>query len=282
MNKILRTSWQFFVYSNLYIVLVAGLMTTEVYSLVLLQTPDLHFILFVGFSTLSSYSLHWYFPGPSRIITPRTSWLKKNRHIHGILLLVGLAGTAWTLTYFMDSLQWIGLSAIATFLYTAPKLPLPGLVKLRRTAYGKTVFLAAVWTYVTVLLPVLVSRHEWTPELISFCISKYLLIFIICILFDYRDRDDDTAAGIRSLITYLSPAGIQRLFLFSFILFCITTVTAGYMHFSYYSMGALLAPGIICLLLYKKATRNFSDNLYYVILDGLMAFSAVLHLFTVI
>jgi hypothetical protein len=40
----------------------------------------------------------------------------------------------------------------------------------------------------------------------------------------------------------------------------------------------LLVPGVIVLLLYNYAKRNFSDYLYYFILDGLMMLSALLML----
>lgn len=282
MKAILRTTWQFVVYSNLYIVLVAGLMATEVYPLILHTQPDPQYILFVCFSTLSSYSLHWYFSGHSAVITPRTAWLKKNKNIHGYFLLAGLAGTAYTLFYFQQHLHWIAIAALATFLYTAPKLPIPALRQLRKVALGKTIFLAAVWTYVTVVLPVLISSQAWSERLTFFCISKYFLIYMICILFDYRDREDDKAAGVRSLITYLSPAAIQRLFYVSFALFLAGTFGAAAHAFSSYTIAALLAPGILCALLYRRATRIFRDTLYYVVLDGLMGFSALLHLFTVI
>ncbi len=38
----------------------------------------------------------------------------------------------------------------------------------------------------------------------------------------------------------------------------------------------LLIPGIILAFLYPMARRNFSDYLYYFILDGLMMLSALL------
>ncbi|HPN59390.1 MAG TPA: hypothetical protein PLU11_09460, partial [Chitinophagaceae bacterium] len=113
-----------------------------------------------------------------------------------------------------------------------------------------------------------------------FTISRYFAVYMICILFDYRDRTDDKNAGIRSLITYMEPTGIRRLFLFSFLIFILSTLGLYGQRLSAESVLLILIPGFIVEGLYRRATRDFSDMLYYFVLDGLMAFSALLTLFT--
>lgn len=168
---------------------------------------------------------------------------------------------------------------MATFLYSAPKLPNHYLQQLRKLAFGKTIFLAAVWTYVTTALPFLIQAEPWNTAHTLFTISRYFAVYMICILFDYRDRTDDKNAGIRSLITFMDPAGIRRLFLFSFLIFILTTLGLYGQGIPAETLFLLIVPGFIVAGLYRRATRNFSDMLYYFVLDGLMAFSAGLTLF---
>jgi 4-hydroxybenzoate polyprenyltransferase len=97
-------------------------------------------------------------------------------------------------------------------------------------------------------------------------------------LFDYRDRDDDKADGVRSLITFLSDRHIQMLFYSSFAVFAICTIALYYYGFSWLVIGVLLLPGIVVAFSYNKATRTFADLYYYFFLDGMMAASALLML----
>jgi predicted membrane channel-forming protein YqfA (hemolysin III family) len=82
--------------------------------------------------------------------------------------------------------------------------------------------------------------------------------------------------GIRSLITWLSDKGITLLFCGSLMVFAVSTIGMIRHDFSLLTILLLLVPGIVTGLLFRHAKRNFSDILYYFILDGLMALSAVL------
>lgn len=280
MNTI-KSCWTFFIYSNLFIAGCAALMTAQSS---LFFTPDSarpDFAFFVFFSTLCSYSFHWYFTGPSAIVTPRVGWLQQYRRVHVLFFFIGLAGS---ILFFFKGYTaywlWIMGATFATFLYSAPKLPHPHLQLLRNLALGKTIFLAAVWTFVTTVLPFVIQSDTWTFSNTLFTISRYFAIYMICILFDYRDRTDDKIAGIRSLITFMEPAGIHRLFLFSFGVFIVSTLLLYSQGIAPLSIFLLLLPGFIVAGLYRLATTDFSDMLYYFVLDGLMAFSALLTLFT--
>ena len=166
----------------------------------------------------------------------------------------------------------------SNFFVFCTKIPNKYLRLLRKVAWGKTIFLAAVWTYVTTVLPMIISRQDWTPAFSLFVISRYFFIYAICILFDLRDREDDKADGIRSLITYLGTGSIKILFTLSLLIFAITTLLLYNYHFTSLQIILLFSPGIILALLYNRASRDFSDMLYYFVLDGLMAFSALLTL----
>ena len=264
----------FFVYSNLFIAGCAVAMVDQTYRFLLHSPVNAHFLLFVLFSTLCSYSFHWYLTSHSVIPSPRIKWLEKNRNIHAVLFIIGLTGAGIFFFYLLPYWYWLLIGVFITFLYSAPKLPYRHFKILRKVALGKTIFLAFVWMYVTTILPVIISDREWNTSYVLFAVSRFFQIYAICILFDWRDREDDKAEGIRSLITYLSEKSILNLFTFSIIIFGICTMFLYRYEYKISDIIILLIPGMLTTALYKSAKRNFSDVFYYFILDGLMAFSA--------
>jgi 4-hydroxybenzoate polyprenyltransferase len=202
----------------------------------------------------------------------------KYKSLHFILYLIGLIGSGLYVFKLREHWFWLGIGAFVTFLYSAPKLPQKVFSQLKRIAVGKTFFLAFVWMYVTTVLPLVTSGHSWRIEFTWFTLSRFLLIYAICIPFDYRDREDDKADGIRSMITYLDEGGIDNLFALSIFLFGIFTLLLLLYGFSYWQVGTLLLPGIIMAALYNYSKRHFSDYFYYFVLDGLMMLSSLLML----
>jgi len=267
---------RFFIYSNLFIAGCAVALVDQTYRLVLQREPNPYFLLFVLFSTLCSYSFHWYLTDHSVLPSPRINWLKKNRLVYVVFFWVGLAGAATLFFYLLPFWHWLLLAAIITFLYSAPKIPHPFFRALRKVAWGKTIFLALVWMMVTTLLPFIVSGEPWRNDFTFFIISRFFQIYAICILFDYRDREDDKADGIRSLITYLNEKEILTLFVSSILVFIGFTLLLLPQGYPVQTVVLLLVPGIITACLYNYARKHFGDFFYYGVLDGLMAFSALL------
>jgi 4-hydroxybenzoate polyprenyltransferase len=269
---------RFFVYSNLFIAICAVLMVSQTCQLLLHAPPNLYFLAFIFFSTICSYSFHWHLSAVVTPVSSREKWQQRYKQLHLILLVVGVIGSAVFFFYLIQYWQWLLLSGVITFLYSAPKIPHKYFRVLRKVAIGKTVFLAFVWMYVTTILPVMISNHSWQSDFTLFALSRFFLIYAICILFDYRDKEDDKSKGIRSLITFLSEKGIQSLFISSIVLFIVFTGWLWFYQYSLFIIVLLLIPGIITAGLYNYAKKNFSDTLYYLILDGLMALSAILTL----
>jgi 4-hydroxybenzoate polyprenyltransferase len=233
---------------------------------------------FVFFSTICSYNFHWYLTPYSVNPSRRALWTQRHKVLHFILYLVGLVGSAVYFFYLLSHILALCFGAFVTFLYSAPKLPQTIFRRLRDVAVGKTIFLAIVWTYVTTVLPLIIAGATWGGGPVLFVISRFFLIYAICIPFDYRDREDDRKDGIRSLITLLNEKGIDRLFIFSLVVFGLSTLGLGFFHYPGFYILLLLTPGILMAALYKRAKTDFSDYLYYIVLDGLMMFSGLLML----
>ncbi|HRN56736.1 MAG TPA: hypothetical protein PLL71_09805 [Agriterribacter sp.] len=274
----MRTLLRFFINTNLYISFCAVLMVGQTNQLFLLSHHNTVFYLFVFFATLCSYNFHWYLTPLVPSASPRMAWNHRYRTLlfcmYSISLLLSLY-FAWQLS---DYWLPISIGVFATFLYSAPKIPHKYFSLLSKVAIGKTLFLTFVWMYVTTALPVMVADAEWTTGHTLFCISRFCLIYAICILFDYRDREPDRAQGVKSMITWMSEKNILLLFLVSLGLYAISTMALYGPAFSVFTIILLLIPGGIVLGLYHYAGKHFSDFLYYFVLDGLMMFSSLLTL----
>lgn|SRR6185369_3621001 len=274
----MRSVFRFFVYSNLFIATCAILMVNQTCRLLLHAVPNNYFLGFVFSATICSYSFHWYLTSFPKLSSPRIEWLKQYKYFHLVLFFAGLAASAYFFYFFIDSWYWIILSMLFTFLYSAPKIPHRYFRVLLNVAIGKTIFLAFVWTYVTSVLPFVLANGKWTTAVILFFIGRFFFIYAICIMFDYRDRESDKAEGIRSMITYFSEAGVNRLFFSSLLIYAVTTIFLLRYDFSLLNVILLLIPGVITAMIYDHSKKNFSDVLYYFVLDGLMMLSALLML----
>jgi 4-hydroxybenzoate polyprenyltransferase len=266
----------FILFSSLYIALCAVVMVCQVQLIFPNVLLPAAFYIFIFFSTVCSYNFHWYLTRRSATGSERLQWAIKYKSLHLILYVIGLVGTIAAFVPLSRHWRWIAFGGFVTFLYSAPKIPQKIFIGLRRVAIGKTVFLAFVWMYVTTLLPLLITGIAWQRAFTWLALSRFFLIYAICILFDYRDREDDKADGIRSMITWLNERGINYLFAFSIGLFIVFTLALYGNGLEPLIIFLLLLPGIIVAAMYNYAKKNFSDYLYYFVLDGLMMLSGLL------
>jgi 4-hydroxybenzoate polyprenyltransferase len=272
--ELIKSSIHFLVFSSIYIAACALVMIHQTNQLLNLQYDIFHYYGFVFFSTICSYNFHWGLTPSVETDMVRLGWTVRNKSVHKIMFVIGAIGAAWYFFYIREHWFWLSIGVILTFLYSAPKVPY--LRTLRNIAVGKTIFLAMVWMYVTTALPIFISGENWGSSQILFCASRFLFIYSICILFDYRDRDYDRKEGIRSMITYLDDKGVDKLFYLSLLLFSITTILMLWSGFTTLQVVLILLPGIVMIPLYYLGKKNFSDYLYYIMLDGMMMLSALL------
>jgi 1,4-dihydroxy-2-naphthoate octaprenyltransferase len=125
-------------------------------------------------------------------------------------------------------------------------------------------------------MPIWIYGNGWSSTAFLFCLSRFFLIYPICLLFDYRDREEDLEQGLTTLPARISSKALGILFYIIVTLFFSTTLLLLNKGFQYTEILVLLIPGLILAVLYPWARRNFSDHLYYFILDGLMMLSALL------
>jgi 4-hydroxybenzoate polyprenyltransferase len=275
---ILKKIFDLFLFSSLFIALCAVVMVNQTYILIIQKPADHHYLFFVFFSTVCSYNFHWMLTPRSSYPSFRLNWSVQHKGYHLFLFLAGLLFSAYFFLYSVKYWLWFGVAVIITFLYSAQKISFHPFTWLKKNAVGKTIPLALVWTYVTAILPLIIENISVNYNSVLFCSSQFFFIFSICILFDYRDREDDKAEGIRSLITYLNERGINILFTVSIILSVLFIFLMIPGKIPFIDLVILLIPVLLIAFLFKQAKKNFSDYFYYFILDGLMMLPGILFL----
>lgn len=270
-----RRILDFFLFSSLFISCCATLMVYQTIQLAQIGGNTFPLYSFVFFSTMCSYNTHWYFTPVAKNERSRSVWTQKHIRLQLFLAIAGAIGSFCFLPYFLPVVHWLLPAVLLTFLYTAPKIPLNAFRFLKKLAIGKTIYLAVVWTYVTAAMPLLLYEVTWTGKEVLFCLARFFFVYAVCILFDYRDRDQDRMDGIRSLVTYFEEKGINRLFAFSLGLFAVFTILLSQYKIPYWQVIVMLLPGLILASLFRHSKQNFSDYLYYLVLDGLMMFSSL-------
>lgn len=266
----------FLLFTSLFIAACAVVMVYQTYTLLIQKPINNNYLAFVFFSTVSSYNFHWLLASKSINPSFRLDWSYKHKGYHLFLFLTGILFSLYFFFYLISYWVWLGSAALITFLYSAPKISLAPFRWLKKIAIGKTILLALVWTYVTTVLPLVIENRSWNETSILFGKGQFFFIFAICILFDYRDREDDKAEGIRSLVTYLSEKNINILFVISILLSTTLFILMAGKGIAWFNIVILLIPVLIVASLYNIAKKNFSDYLYYFVLDGLMMLPGLL------
>ncbi len=254
--------------------LCASVMTVHTFQLFLPGTDVFHLTGFIASSTLFSYCLHWYLLKDDLSHTSRITWTGSHKNILFFLAIIGSISTAFFFYPIREYWIQIAIPAFITMIYTAPKIT--ALNKLKSLAYGKTFLLAFTWTYVTVVLPLWIYDSVWDARSILFFISRFSLIYLICLLFDFRDRKEDLAQGLTTLPSRISLHGIRVVFYTITAIFLFSTSMLYNQGFEARDIIMLLLPGIILVFIFPICTQNFDDYLYYFILDGLMMLSAIM------
>lgn len=237
------------------------------------QPANYQLLFFIISATLVSYNFHWYLTRPLPGVSERGDWTIKHRGSLLALMLIGLAGCIYFFIPIRTHWKPIAASVIITFIYSAPKVPI--FRALNRIARAKTFFLTAVWVYVTSVMYILVKDLPFDTPAVLFCLSRFFLIYCICILFDYRDKEDDKRHGLTSLPVLVQGRALTIIFFSSVLVFAGCTIALINYQFSSIQVGILLLPGIITASLYHYAKHHFSDYLYYFVLDGLMMLSSL-------
>lgn len=275
----IKKGLNYFIFGNFFIAVVAVVMTVSSYFTFGLKI-NIFLLAFVFAGTLCSYSLHWFLSEEPLPGKERENWTLSHKKLLVSSFLLSIPACIFLFLKLENHPRmYASVLGLATFLYTAPKIPFRPFILLRKIAFGKTFYLAFVWTFTTVILPLSEWNLEKSTEVWLFFLYRLSVLLPICVLFDYKDKESDLQQGLSGLVYRLSwKQTIYLIFgcLFVFFLSCIG-LTFGNARWIYGFWLAL--PGIALLLLLPQYEKPAPDYYYYIYLDGLMMGSGLISWF---
>ncbi|MEO8663916.1 MAG: hypothetical protein ABI462_00355 [Ignavibacteria bacterium] len=269
---------QAFVFGNIYISICAVVMVTYTVTTFNLY-PGLYFYPFIFFATLTSYSFHWYLTPDVHSNSERYIWVNNNKKLLLVLLIISTACSLILIYFLRDHILIISIASVFTFFYSASKIPFIPFTYLKKIIVGKTVYLAIVWTYVTVVLPLLLNGGQWENKATLFSLNRFFLIYCICLLFDYRDKDEDREQNIRNIVGMISLRTLKIFYYVCLTAFFIFSALLSGDYFNLWQITILILPGLFLLISFEGSIKTKSDYWYYFYLDGLMMLSGIAALF---
>lgn len=265
-----------FLFSSAFIAICAVAMVAQTGQLLPLHHLNQWYYLFVIGGTVTSYNLHWYlsdFTALNNNDSARLVWTLKHHRFLLPLAVTGLLAALLSFYFLKEYWLWVFIGTGLAFLYTAPKIPGKISRLLSKIAIAKTIYLSLAWTYVTAVLPIIISGQTFTTASVYLILHRYFFLYALCILFDNRDREEDIKQGIRSLITFFNERGIAVLFYISAVLSIIMAFLFACINSTFLSGILLSLPLVVAAVLFPFIKTGKNDYLYYFVLDGLMGLS---------
>lgn len=226
---------------------------------------------FVFFATMSSYSLHWYLT-EGRKNTPRQTWTNQHRSSLKAIFFFSLLVIVVAIYPLLSLWKMLFPLIFLTFFYTAPKIPHPFFAPLRGFAFAKTVYLSSVWLCVTVFLPLYQAQIPFSQEILLFAFNRFLIIFGVSMIFDFRDRNEDF--GIKNWITYFDEKKLTIALLFIAITFIISSLY-WILQMEIIQKIAFIFPMFLLLVTLPISKKTTNDYWFYGFLDGIVLMSGI-------
>lgn len=244
---------------------------------VLLGLPPVHWslYLFVFGATLLQYNLHYLFKKTHSFKSERQVWSINNRQTQKILLLTGAVLVVVSL-FWLEPRHFVVLVVLALLasLYSFPLLPF---VKKPLKEFGifKIILLSFEWTLVTVWFPADQQGVDMTSYWLVF-VRRFLFMFVLCLLFDMRDRELDASNGIRTIPVRIGLRASYRLadvVLVVFVLISLVQfIRTGDIPFF---QAMLLSAGLTWVVI-QQTKKIDNDYIYLAGIDGMMLVQAIL------
>lgn len=267
----------YLIFGNIFIAVCAILMSY--YTFAVFNSPVNYTLSgFIFFATISSYSFHSYLPTSEKEYSDKVSWVLSHKSFLLISLIAGAIASTFFLFFLKQDFKLILALIVFTVLYSSPKIKFEKFTFFKRFGTAKTLYLAAIWTLVTVSLPLTMISTFHNSAGFLFFMNRFFLIYTVCILFDLKDKEFDIKRGIKSIVAILDDRKIHYLLIFCIILFFISSLAFYIFSNSIVIITSLIIPGIILLFLLKKSKGTKSDYWYSFVLDGIMMLSSLLYL----
>jgi 4-hydroxybenzoate polyprenyltransferase len=277
----------FFVYSNIYVVFVVASLLMQTSLLV----DGAYFwhnekVLFVLCASLFLYPLHRLLGAlklPNEFKQERHEYTEKHQKL--VLLIIALSGLMsvyYALRFSINDWLMLMPMMIVSLGYVNPwryfKQNLPA---LRDALYFKTIFVAAVVSFVTLVFPFYEVLEM--SEITTFFASRFLFLIALTLPFDIRDMWLDKKTGVRTLATEFGKDKLIKISLFVNVLFSLSVFIQYYFfsHISLLVFVTFVISEILSSIFIRKLSGVKSDLWYAFAIEGMFVYQTLMLAFVV-
>ncbi|WP_299364734.1 hypothetical protein [Winogradskyella sp.] len=190
--RILKQLLNFYINSSIHVALA-------VYSLTwvtLLQFElayDKEVLYLVFFATITGYNFIKYFGVAKFHHRQLAGWLKT---IQIFSLMAFIAMCYYALQLNINSLLYLSIFGLITFLYAVPIIPMRYFrdrqKNLRQISGLKIYVIALVWAFTTVFLPLIDNEVEINSDIVITAVQRFILVIVLTLPFEIRDLNYDS------------------------------------------------------------------------------------------
>jgi 4-hydroxybenzoate polyprenyltransferase len=218
----------------------------------------------VFFCTLFIYRLAWYgLPFKIKVIhkTDRILML-----MSGIVILYTLCNVS------QNIITGVTIALVACLAYFIRYKSWQG---IRTFSYVKSIWLAAVWSIVTVWIPLLFNMEK---DILLLLAERFLFMLAICIIYNLRDMQHDNQAGIMSMPERLGIPVTKTICIFILVL---NGMLIYQHHYPVYINMSLSVSLVLTAFIILFARKNGHWMYFTLLIDGSMILQYLLVFFTV-
>ncbi|NRB58347.1 MAG: hypothetical protein HRU50_00230 [Winogradskyella sp.] len=190
--KVFENLFNFYLNSSIHVALAVVALTYITFIEFDLES-DKNMLYFVFFATVTGYNFVKYFGVAKFHHRSLAGWLKTIQ-VFSFFAFLALCYFALGLSYV--TLICIAILAFITFLYAIPILPMRYFrdkkKNLRQISGLKVYIIAFVWTFATVILPILENNIEIDTDVIVSSLQRYILVIVLMLPFEIRDLNFDS------------------------------------------------------------------------------------------
>ena len=291
----------FIVYSNFFIATCAFVLTWETFCLLRLPASINWYLLLMFFCTVFVYSLHYFVKRKKEITNSRLNWCRKNVTLLSAIIVFSFTfiagGVMWhfqsifikTGQFNFRNLLWFIIISGVAFGYSYPLTPW-NKKSLRQVGWLKMASLSFIWSFTTVVLPVLMltddmNNHPGNMQVVILFIHRFFFMAALSLLFNIHDFEEDKKDGIKTIAVLLGPRKSLHYGKWIMSLANASTATLLLYYFKlnhpvYYA--ATLIPVIGLFLLYQNFSAPKGEAAFVILNDGMMIVKALLLIFAIL
>ncbi|MBL87149.1 MAG: hypothetical protein CMO82_10875 [Winogradskyella sp.] len=183
----LRQIFNFYINSSIHVALAVVAMTWV--SLVQFEIGyDKNVLVFVFFATITGYNFVKYFGVAKFHHRSLAAWLKAIQ-IFSFFAFLGMC--YYTLKLNLNSLIYLAVFGVITFLYAIPLLPMryfrDSQKNLRQVSGLKVYVIALVWVFTTVFLPLIENGYHINNDVVITGVQRFVFVIVLMLPFEIRD-----------------------------------------------------------------------------------------------